>query len=74
MYAQEQCVEEPSTVEALVFIVQLYLRIYGFARTGHYLAALQQDVSPIKQLYLVTHHATPPLALSSQQPPQQHLA
>ena len=42
MYAQEQYVDTPPTVEALRFTVQQYLRMRGLARTETFPAPLQQ--------------------------------
>ena len=39
MYAQEQYVETPPTVEALQFTVQQYLRMRGPARSENYPAS-----------------------------------
>ena len=35
IYAQEKYVDEPSTVDALRFTVQQYMRMRGSARTDH---------------------------------------
>ena len=46
MYAQEQYVDTPPTVEALRFTVQQYLRMRGSARLENYPAPQQQQQQP----------------------------
>ena len=47
MYAQEQYVETPPTVEALRFTVQQYLRMRGPTRSENYPAPQQQLQNPV---------------------------
>ena len=46
MYAPEQYVEAPPTVEALCFIVQQYLRMRGSSRPDNYQMAPPQQQQP----------------------------
>ena len=47
MYAQEQYVDTPPTVEALRFTVQQYLRMRGSTRSENYPAPQQQQQPPV---------------------------
>ena len=67
MFAQEQYVEEPPTVDARGYTVQHYLRMRGSARTEHYPAATQQQAPPLNP----PHHTALPRASNVQQQPQQ---
>ena len=76
MYAQEQYVETPPTVEALRFTVQQYLRMRGSSRPENYqMAPPQQPQPPQPNLHTKLPPAIPPpIQQSSQVPPQQPAA
>ena len=65
MYALEPYVEAPSTLEALRFIVQQYLRMRDTSRS---------DNSPIAPQQQNQSLAAPPPAPNMPQPPQQPMA
>ena len=75
MYAQEQYVEAPPTVEALRFTVQQYLRIRGSNRSENYqMAQPQQPQPPQPNLQPKLPQANPPPIQQPQiQQPQQVL-
>ena len=62
MYAQEQFVETPPTVEALLFTVQQYLHMRGLIRSENYPAPQQQ------QQPLLASQQTPISATAPQAP------
>ena len=74
MYALEQYVDTPPTVEALRFTVQQYLRMRGSARSETYPAPLQQEQqdAPTNQRNQIQSPA--PQAPNAQQIPQQPAA
>ena len=76
MYAPEQYVEAPPTVEALCFIVQQYLRMRGSSRPDNYQMAppqQQQPPQPNQQPNLPAAIPPPP-AQPAQPPPHQQPA
>ena len=76
MYAQEQSVETPPTVEALRFTVQQYLRMRGSSRPENYqMAPPQQPQPPQPNLQPKLPPAIPPpIQQSPQVPPKQQAA
>ena len=75
MYAQEQYVDTPPTVEALRFTVQQYLRMRGSARSENYPAPQQQQQqSPVLANQQNQVQAPAPQAPIAQQLPQQPAA
>ena len=71
MYAQENYVEEPPTLEKLIITVQQNLRMRGSVRTDHYQAAPQQPAPPQNQPNPVQHQTfSPPVHNAQQVPPQ----
>ena len=72
MYAPEQYVEAPPTVEALRFTVQQYLRMRGSSRPENYQMAPQQPQQlPQPNLQPKLPPAVPPPVQPAQQPVQQ---
>ena len=70
MYAEEQNVESPPTIEALRFTIQQYVRMRGSSRSENYPIRLQQQQpAPANQQNQVP--AVPPAAPIASQPPQQ---
>ena len=70
MYAQEQYVDTPPTVEALRFTVQQYLRMRGSTRSENY-PAPQQQQPPVAANPQNQAQAQAPQAPNAQQLPQQ---
>ena len=73
IYAQQQYVDTPSTVEALLFTVQQYLRMRGPTRAENY-PALHQQQQPAPASQQNPIPAAAPQAPNVQQPPQQPAA
>ena len=71
MYAQEQYVDTPPTVEALRFTVQQYLRMRGSTRSENYPAPQQQHQPPVATNPQNQAQAQAPQAPNAQQLPQQ---
>ena len=71
MYAQEQYVDTPPTVEALPFTVQQYLRMRGSTRSENYPAPQQQQQPPVATNPQNQAQAQAPQAPNAQQLPQQ---
>ena len=71
MYASEQNVETPPTVEALRFTVQQYLRMRGSSRPDNYQMAPQQQQPPQPNLQPKLPPAIPLPAKHPPPPPQQ---
>ena len=71
MYAQEQYVDTPPTVEALRFTVQQYLRMRGSTRSENYPAPQQQQQPPVATNPQNQAQAQAPQAPNAQQLPQQ---
>ena len=71
MYAQEQYVDTPPTVEALRFTVQQYLRMRGSTRSENYPAPQQQQQPPVAANPQNQAQAQAPQAPNAQQLPQQ---
>ena len=74
MYAQEQYVDTPPTVEALRFTVQQYLRMRGSARLENYPAPQQQQHPPVAANQQNQMQAPAPQAPAAQHLPQQPAA
>ena len=75
MYAPEQYVETPPTVEALRFTVQKYLRMRGSSRPdNHQMAPPQQQQPAQPNLQPKLPPAIPSPAQHAQQPPPQQPA
>ena len=74
MYAQEQNVDTPPTVEALRFTVQQYLRMRGSARLENYPAPQQQQHPPVTANQQNQMQAPAPQAPAAQHLPQQPAA
>ena len=72
--APENYVEEPPTLEALIFTEQQYLRMCGSARTDHYQADPQQPAPPQNQPNPVQQQTVPPPVHNAQQVPPQPVA
>ena len=70
MYAPEQYVEAPPTVEALRFTVQQYLRLRGSSRPENYQMAPQQPQQPPQP----NQQPKLPFAVPVQKPPLQQPA
>ena len=71
MYAQEQYVDTPPTVDALRFTVQQYLRMRGSTRSENYPAPQQQQRPPVATNPQNQAQAQAPQAPYAQQLPQQ---
>ena len=69
MYAPEQYVEAPPTVEALRFTVKQYLRMHGSFRPDNYPIACQQHQQPAQANHQNQALAAPPPAPNMPQPP-----
>ena len=74
MYAPEQYVETPPTVEALRFTVQQYLRMRSSSRPDNYQMAPPQQQPPKPNLKSKLPPTIPPPAQHAQQPPPQEPA
>ena len=76
MYAQEQYVEAPPTVEALRFTVQQYLRMCGSNRSDNYQMAQPQHPQPQQpnQQPKLPQAIPPPIPQPQQIPPPQQPA
>ena len=74
LYAQEQYVDTPPTVEALRFTVQQYLCMRGSARLENYPAPQQQQQPPVAANQQNQMQAPAPQAPAAQHVPQQPAA